>query len=509
MNHLEEVFKISGIPTYTFVRPLEFSGLLVALRTAGRGVMIEGPSGIGKTTAVTRALDELGIGTGVTRLSARRPGDLPAIADLPSRTGFGVVIIDDFHRLPAGTRTALADFMKLLADEERPADKVVLIGINKAGQALIRFAPDLNNRLDVIQFEANPDEKVQQLVMQGEAAINVSVNIKDEIVVAAHGSFYIAQMLCHQACLESNILEERPDRTTTTVSLPGIQGKVHERLARTFMKRTKRFARGTRFRREGRAPYLHLLHWLAESQEWSLNIDQSVAAHPSMAGSITQIVEKGYLAYLIEKDEEISSVLHLDTDARVLSVEDPQYMYFLRSLSWSKFPAEVGFLAVDIPSRYDFALSFAGADRPIASCLHAALEEMEFEVFYDHNEQHRILAEDVEDYLRPIYQSDADFVVALLGPEYPKRIWTKFESESFKARFKDGTVIPVWFKTAPPGMFDESTRVGGVEFDPDGDVAAQIHHIAELLSRKIAEKRVETTAVPGIPGEQLPLRGAG
>lgn len=506
MNHLEEVFKISGIPTHTFVRPLEFSALLVALRTPGRGVMIEGPSGIGKTTAVTRALDQLGIGAGVTRYSARRPGDIPAITDLPSQTGFGVVIIDDFHRLPAETRTALADFMKLLADEERPTDKVVLIGINKAGQALIRFAPDLNNRLDVIQFEANPDEKVEQLVAQGETALNASINIKNEIVAAAHGSFYIAQMLCHQACLESTILEEREERATTTVSLPGIQGKVHERLGRTFMERTKRFARGTRFRREGRAPYLHLLHWLAESQEWSLNIDQAVAAHPSMAGSITQIVEKDYLADLIKKDEEISAVLHLDTDARVLSVEDPQYMYFLRSLSWSKFPAEVGFLTIDIPSRYDFALSFAGADRSIASVLSAALEEMEFEVFYDHNEQHRILAEDVEDYLRPIYQSDADFVVALLGPEYPKRIWAKFESEAFKARFGDGTVIPIWFKTAPPGMFDESTRVGGVEFDPSGDVTAQINYISELLSRKIAEQRVEPTATVRTP-MQPPLRG--
>ena len=49
------------------------------------------------------------------------------------------------------------------------------------------------------------------------------------------------------------------------------------------------------------------------------------------------------------------------------------------------------------------------------------------EVFYDQNEQHRILAEDVEEYLAPIYASDALLVVCILGPEYPKRIWTKFQ----------------------------------------------------------------------------------
>src|SRR5688500_9128733 len=57
---LEEVFKTSGLPTFTFVQPVEYSQLLIAIRTAGRGVVIEGPSGIGKTTAVEKALDELG-----------------------------------------------------------------------------------------------------------------------------------------------------------------------------------------------------------------------------------------------------------------------------------------------------------------------------------------------------------------------------------------------------------------------------------------------------------------
>ena len=46
---LEDVFKTSGTPTYTFVRPVEYTKLIVALRTKGRGLVVEGPSGIGKT----------------------------------------------------------------------------------------------------------------------------------------------------------------------------------------------------------------------------------------------------------------------------------------------------------------------------------------------------------------------------------------------------------------------------------------------------------------------------
>lgn len=38
--YLEDVFKLSGIPTITFVEPNEYKHLYVSIRTAGRGVII-------------------------------------------------------------------------------------------------------------------------------------------------------------------------------------------------------------------------------------------------------------------------------------------------------------------------------------------------------------------------------------------------------------------------------------------------------------------------------------
>ena len=265
MKRLEDVFKTSGVPTYTFVRPVEYPGLLVALRTPGRRVVIEGPSGIGKTTAVTRGLEELGIAANATRLSARRRDDLDVIRALPTMKSFGTVLIDDFHRLPSGLRGEIADLMKLLADEETPDCKVVLIGINRAGESLIKVAHDLNNRLELIPLETNPDEKVHELITLGEQALSVQINVKDDIISGAHGSFYIAQMLSHQACLDAGVLKDVPARRTTAVSLEAIRGKVYERLSRTFLERTKRFARGTRFRPvqgalQARRCHSHLVH---------------------------------------------------------------------------------------------------------------------------------------------------------------------------------------------------------------------------------------------------------
>src|ERR1019366_3553483 len=110
---LEDVFKLSGIPTYTFVQPVEYNKLLVAVRTPGRGIVIEGPSGIGKTTAVIKALDELGLQQKATRLSARKKEDREVIAGLPDKHDVGLVIVDDFHRLEGHIQEAIADHLKV------------------------------------------------------------------------------------------------------------------------------------------------------------------------------------------------------------------------------------------------------------------------------------------------------------------------------------------------------------------------------------------------------------
>lgn len=96
---LEDVFKTTGIPTYTFVEPFEYGRLQVALRTAGKPLVVEGPSGIGKTTAVTRALSELGI-SNVQILRSRIPADADIVAALPSILKNGVVLSMIFTYCP-------------------------------------------------------------------------------------------------------------------------------------------------------------------------------------------------------------------------------------------------------------------------------------------------------------------------------------------------------------------------------------------------------------------------
>ena len=142
---LEEVFKISGVPTYTFVEPTEYQKIIVSLRTPGRGMVIEGPSGIGKTCAIAKALNDIGIDGTTEKLSARKRNDVERINEIIGQRDLGIVVIDDFHKLDPELINRIADYLKTLADEETEDTKIVIVGINRAGDTLIKFARDLVN----------------------------------------------------------------------------------------------------------------------------------------------------------------------------------------------------------------------------------------------------------------------------------------------------------------------------------------------------------------------------
>ena len=488
---LEGVFVQSGLPTFTFVHPVEYDRLLVALRTHGRSIVIEGPSGIGKTTAVTNAIAAAGLSDKVLSLSARKKGDVALIRDLPNMLPFGTVLIDDFHRLDDNVKAEIADLMKTLADESASHSKVVVLGITNAGKSLISFGKDLANRIEVILFDANPEHKVEELVRKGEEALNIKINIRQEIIDGAQGSFYLAQMLAYNTCLRSRILERQAESTETEVSYHAVKAHVMERLKRSFHDIAIAFARGSKLRPEGRAPYLHLLHWLSQSDSWTINASREIDHHPAQRGSVSQVVTKGFLADLINSSPELQEVLHYDSTSTTLVIQDPQFVFYLRNLSWHGFAEEVGFLSIEFPTKYDFALSFAGEDREIAEGIFRTLIDRELEVFYDSNEQHRILAEDVEEYLAPIYASEAQYVICILGPAYPRKVWTKFESAQFKDRLKAGEVIPIVLSTAPLGVFDPAATVGYLSWDQAKDFDSQLIAVCDVLLKKCAERRRE------------------
>lgn len=492
MALLEQVFTLSGIPTITFVEPSRFSEIKVSLRTPGRCMVIEGPSGIGKTTTVTKAIAELNAGQNFLTLSARKKSDVDLINELPEMKDIGPVIVDDFHRLPDETKARLSDFMKVLADAQDPGSKLILIGINKAGQQLVKFAHDLGLRIDVFRLEVNSEEKILELIGLGETALNVILMNADKIAQTSQGSFLIAQLLCHKMCVLDKVIESVPATKIIETSINVAIEDVMVDLGRQFKEAALTFARGSKLRKEGRAPYLHILRWLADSDEWSLDLSAALNEHPEHKASIGQVLDKGFLIALLndpEKAPVLAPHFHFEPSTSILSVEDPKLIFYLKNIIWRNFSKQVGFTADYFEGRYDFALSFAGTERPLAKRLHELLTEREITAFYDENEQHRIIAQNVEDYLAPIYRSEARYVIPLLSKTYPTRIWTKFESDQFNERFGENGVVAIRFMDAQPGYFSNEQKYGSLAFNPAEEAEAQLQKIAETLAQRLIEDR--------------------
>ena len=237
---LEDVFCDSGVPMHTFVEPNEHIKTKVALRSKGRGVIVEGPSGIGKTTCIKKIITDNDMSAEF--LSARKQEDIEYIKlILDSPRNCGIVIIDDFHLLSDDIKHSLSDLLKILADESCEDTKLVLIGINKAGECLVQLAPDLNNRIDTIRFEANPTEKLIDLISKGESALNIKIENKEQLAHRSFGSFHIIQMLCKTLCIMNNITETQGDSTIiNTLSDEAIFNKMQELDKRRYVLRTRR-----------------------------------------------------------------------------------------------------------------------------------------------------------------------------------------------------------------------------------------------------------------------------
>ncbi|WP_165219114.1 TIR domain-containing protein [Affinirhizobium pseudoryzae] len=406
----------------------------------------------------------------------------------------GTVIVDDFHRLNDDLKSHLSDFMKVLADTENSKSKLILIGINKAGNQLVKFAHDLGLRLDVFRLEANPDELLMEVIRKGELELNVRIADPKELARRSQGSFQLVQLLCHKMCILDKITETVAGASPYAIktSLNVAIEDVMTDLNRQFKDAAIAFARGSKLRREGRAPYLHILRWLSESDDWSLDLSDAMIAYPRMKGSISQVIDKGWLRVLIddpEKRDLLTPYFHFEQSTTVLSVEDPKLIFYLRNIIWRVFTRQVGYKADYFDSRFDFALSFAGSDRHLAKKIFDKLSDNEVSCFYDEDEQHRIISQNVEDYLAPIYRSEAKYVVALLSSSYPTRIWTKFESEHFKERFGKNEVIPIRFSDVSVGYFSEDSKYGGIPYDPAGDLESQASYIVEILCKRLVEDR--------------------
>lgn len=131
--------------------------------------------------------------------------------------------------------------------------------------------------------------------------------------------------------------------------------------------------------------------------------------------------------------------------------------------------------------RFDFALSFAGAQRDIARELRNALVRRRFKVFFDEDFEFEMFGTNGIEYLRKVYSEESRYCIALIAKEYDKKIWTKLEREIMQARqltSGDDIILPVLISDYKPRWLLKSR----IYFDLKN---RSITDLVELLKNKV------------------------
>jgi hypothetical protein len=309
---LSDVFKRNGVPTVTFVEPPD------------RGIVIEGPSGIGKTTFLRKAMSEGHQGgQRLQVLSGRARRDRPLIEQLPDGHD-GVVAVDDFHRLPDDLRLALVDYLKTLADEESDS-RLILVGIPDTGRSLVDLGFDVVTRVDVFRLPPADDQLILRMVRQGETALNIRFSHPEGIALAAAGSLLVAQMLCWELAVLAGLdgTQGRPTKVT-----PALGQAIEQALQSCTAKYEPVLARFAMLDGPKDTTCLALLAELASSTDGIISLNELSTRRPDLKAGIDALLANSGVAFY-DLDHISQHLLYEPNTGRLLA-EDPQLLFYLR-----------------------------------------------------------------------------------------------------------------------------------------------------------------------------------
>ncbi len=456
---LEDVFKTVGLPPYTYVKPPYYGEVRADISQPGKHLLIEGPSGIGKTCVVFKAFEELRyqLNHDFVYVSCRDAGATDVIdgfltaASNGSPTGVPILVIDDFHLLPSGRRVEIGSQLKRLSDrafETSSPPKAVLIGIPTTGVSLLADAYDLGPRLGTYVLKRVSDTEIDKLVNEGESALQILFEDRDILLSESAGNFWLAQYICNKVCASQEIYETQDDTRILTFDILGIRGRLMTELTQRYMPVAKTFAKGKKWRPGGNKPYLEILLALCKIPESVVTFDKLLYVLPEKRKPGIKAVRARISEVLLDasKQVDLRKQIAFDPDAG-FSIEDPLFRYFLTNLDPKRIYQELGVEDALVEQAnlysYDIGFSFAGEVRRLVEVANAELKKEDVVTFYDYDQQAVLLALDLENVLQRIYTESCRFYLVFLDKYYHEKVWTKYEKDVMTRPGRKDHIIPV------------------------------------------------------------------
>jgi Rad3-related DNA helicase len=292
---LAEVFSTVGLPRYTYVKPRHFGEVRADIEQPGKHLLIEGPSGIGKTCVVYKVFEELQWTRDVdyTYVTARDHNAAERVTEFIAAVVAGqtpqpsLIVVDDFHLLPQEIRNGFGSILKRLSDrafEQKNPPKAVLIGIPTTGTALLLEANDLGPRLGSYRFKGASDSEINKLLDEGEGALGVIFEDREYVLSESSQNFWLAQHIANKICSTQEVFEQQEDVKILTFDLLSIRQRLMDELSQRYLGTAVTFAKGKKWRPGGNKPYLDVLLALAKNPDLTVTYDKILNLVPERLG---------------------------------------------------------------------------------------------------------------------------------------------------------------------------------------------------------------------------------
>ena len=456
---LSEVFKTVGLPPYTYVKPEHFGEVRADVEQPGKHLLIEGPSGIGKACVVFKVFEELSWKNGqeYSYVSARDIDSGAKVeeflqvsrnAGMPSPP---LIVIDDFHLLPADLRAGVGAVLKRLSDrafEQDSPPKAILIGIPTTGSTLLAEAYDLGPRLGSYRFTSASDREISKLLDEGEAALNVIFEDRSYLLAESAGNFWLAQFIANKICAMQEVYESQQDIRILTFDLLTIRQRLMDELSQRCMPTAITFAKGKKWRPGGNKPYLDVLFALAKNPDLVISYDKILNLVPERRRPGVKAIRPRISEVINDPSHDVDLRRQIAFDPiSGFTVEDPLFRYFLSNMKEEDVYRQLGVEADNVERAraysYDIGFSFAGEVRAFVEQVNDQLKSEDVLTFYDFDQQVILLAENLEEVLGRVYSGSSAFYLVFIDENYASKVWTQYERDILTHAGRTGHIVPV------------------------------------------------------------------